>query len=162
VSVTRSTECAVAPGSSVTGCGRTEVSRIAALLVIGATLLVAVPAIVAPHLLLQLMFGHKYVNAAAGVPPIACAGAGLALLYLLVVYTVAIQDRGWIWLLAAGVLLQVSAIGALHSSPTQIATVQACVVALVLIANECVFHPVLRTDRLIVSLTRRHPTSVNS
>jgi O-antigen/teichoic acid export membrane protein len=139
-----------------------RVLRIAALLVIGATLLVVVPAIVAPHLLLQLMFGHKYVNAAAGVPPIACAGAGLALLYLLVVYTVAIQDRGWIWLLAAGVLLQVSAIGALHSSPTQIATVQACVVTLVLIANECVFHPVLRTDRLIVSLTRRHPTSVNS
>ncbi len=138
----------------------TRVLRIAALLVTGATLLVVAPAIVAPHLLVQLMFGHKYVNVAAGVPPIVCAGAGLALLYLLAVYTVAIQDRRWVWLLAAGVVLQVSAIGAFHSSPTQIATVQACVVAVVLIVNECVFHPILRAERLIVSLARQRPNSV--
>ena len=31
VPVMRSTECAVAPGSSITGCGRTEVSSTAAL-----------------------------------------------------------------------------------------------------------------------------------
>jgi O-antigen/teichoic acid export membrane protein len=124
-----------------------RVLRVAALLVALTTLLAAVPAALAPHLLLRLMFGSGYVSAAAGVLPIVCAGAGLALLYLLVVYTVAIQDRRWVWLLAAGVALQVVSIGALHSSPAQVAMVQACVVALVLIANECSFHPILRSAR---------------
>jgi hypothetical protein len=105
---------------------------------------VAVPAALAPHLLLRLMFGAKYVSAAAGVLPIVCAGTCLALLYLLVVYTVAIEDRRLVWLLGGGVLLQVGAIAARHSSPAQIATVQACVIALLLIVNECVFHPILR------------------
>lgn len=121
-----------------------RILRIAALLVAITTLSVAVPASLAPHLLLTLMFGAKYVHAAAGVLPIVCAGAGLALLYLLVVYTVAIQDRRLVWLLVGGIVLQVSAIAALHSSPAQIATVQACVVTLVLIVNECLMHPILR------------------
>ena len=131
-----------------------HVLRLASLLVAGITLLVAVPAVLAPHLLLQLMFGREYVNAASGVPPIVCAGAGLALLYLLVAYTVAIQDRRWVWLLAGGVALQVASIGALHSSPAQVATVQACVVALVLIVNECVFHPILRVGRRTAAVRR--------
>jgi O-antigen/teichoic acid export membrane protein len=121
-----------------------RVLRVAALLVAVTTLLVAVPASLAPHLVLRLMFGVKYVNAAAGVLPIVCAGTCLALLYLLVVYTVAIEDRRLVWLFAGGVAVQVGAIAALHSSPTQIATVQACVIALLLIVNECVFHPILR------------------
>jgi O-antigen/teichoic acid export membrane protein len=128
-----------------------KVLRIAALLVAVTTLLVAVPAALAPHTLLRLMFGVRYVSAAAGVLPIVCAGTCLALLYLLVVYTVAIRDRRLVWLLIGGVLLQVSSIAALHSSPAQIATVQACVIALVLIANECLLHPILRT-----SVARRH------
>jgi O-antigen/teichoic acid export membrane protein len=132
-----------------------RVLRVASLLVAATTLLVAVPAAAAPHLLLRVMFGVKYVGAAPGVLPIVCAGAGLALLYLLVVYTVAIQDRRWVWLLTGGVVLQVSSIAAFHSSPAQVATVQACVVALVLIANECVFHPVLRPERLIAGVMRR-------
>ncbi|HEV7938686.1 MAG TPA: hypothetical protein VGP18_11790 [Solirubrobacteraceae bacterium] len=121
-----------------------EVLRMAALLVSITTLLVAVPAALAPHLLLELMFGAKYVNAAAGVLPIVCAGAGLALLYMLVVYTVAIHDRRLVLLLTGGIVLQVSAIVALHSSPAQIATVQASVIVLLLIVNECLFHPILR------------------
>ncbi len=121
-----------------------RVLRVAALLVAVTTLLVAVPASLAPHLVLRLMFGVRYVNAAAGVLPIVCAGTCLALLYLLVVYTVAIEDRRLVWLFAGGVAVQVSAIAVLHSSPAQIATVQACVIALLLIVNECVFHPILR------------------
>jgi O-antigen/teichoic acid export membrane protein len=121
-----------------------RVLRVAALLVAVTTLAVAVPAAVAPHTLLRLMFGAKYVSAAAGVLPIVCAGTCLALLYLLVVYTVAIQDRRLVWLLVAGVVVQVCSISALHSSPAQVATVQACVIALLLIVNECLFHPILR------------------
>ncbi len=131
-----------------------RVLRIASLLVAATTLLVAVPAALAPHLLLRLMFGPKYVNAAPGVLPIACAGAGLALLYLLVVYTVAVQERRWAWLLAGGVVLQVAGIAALHSSPAQIATVQACVIALVLVVNELIFHPILRAKQRFDSLSR--------
>jgi O-antigen/teichoic acid export membrane protein len=136
-----------------------RVLRIAALLVAATTLIVAVPAAVAPHLLLRTMFGARYDAAAGGVLPIVCAGTGLALLYLLVVYTVAIQDRRWVFLLAAGVGVQVIAIAALHSSPIEIATVQACVIALVLIVNELIFHPVLRAERLAVSLSRRRADS---
>jgi O-antigen/teichoic acid export membrane protein len=132
-----------------------RVLRIAALLVVLTTSLVAVPAAVAPHFLLRVMFGPKYVGAAAGVLPIVCAGAGLALLYLLVVYTVAIQDRRWVWLLTAGVAVQIAAIGALHSSPVEIATVQATVVVVILIANELVFHPILRAEHLFVSIVRK-------
>jgi O-antigen/teichoic acid export membrane protein len=124
-----------------------RVLRLAAVLVAVTTLIAAVPAAVAPHLALSVMFGNKYASAAGGVLPIVCAGAFLALLYLLVVYTVAIQDRRWVWLLAFGVGLQVLAILALHSSPVEIATVQACVVALVLLANELLFHPILRAER---------------
>jgi O-antigen/teichoic acid export membrane protein len=137
-----------------------RVLRIASLLVAATTLLVAVPAAVAPRLLLHTMLGPRYVSAAPGVLPIVCAGAALALLYLLAVYTVAIQDRRWVWLLAGGVALQVVAIGSLHSSPSQIATVQACVVALVLIANECVFHPILRPRRARIGLARRRVDSL--
>jgi O-antigen/teichoic acid export membrane protein len=137
-----------------------RVLRIAALLVALTTMLVAVPAALAPHLVLRTMFGQRYVSGAAGVLPIVCAGAGLALLYLLVVYTVAIQDRRWVWLLAAGVVLQVASILALHSSPVEIAVVQASVVGVVLIANELVFHPILRAERLFVSLARRRAGSL--
>jgi hypothetical protein len=71
------------------------------------------------------------------------------------VYTVAINDRRWAILLAGGVALQVAAIGALHSSPAQIATVQACVIACVLIVNESVFHPILRTKRRYAGIPPR-------
>lgn len=139
-----------------------RVLRIAALLVALTTMLVAVPAALAPHLVLRTMFGQKYVGVAAGVLPIVCAGAGLALLYLLVVYTVAIQDRRWVWLLAGGVGLQVVSISLLHSSPVEVATVQASVIVAVLVVNELVFHPILRAERLFASLARRSAGSVGA
>lgn len=144
--------------ANMVGNSSARVLRIAALLVVGITLVVAVPAAIAPHLVLEVMFGHKYVGAAAGVLPIVCAGAALALLYLLVVYTVAIQDRRWVWLLACGVLLQIASILALHSSPVEIATVQASVVAIVLLANEFLFHPILRGERMFMRLIRSSAT----
>jgi hypothetical protein len=121
-----------------------------------------VPAALAPHLLVETMFGPKYAGASGGVKAIVCAGAGLALLYLLVVYTVAIQDRRWVWLLAGGVALQVAAISVVHSNPTAIATVQAAVIAVVLVVNELIFHPVLRAERLFVALTRRREGSIRA
>jgi O-antigen/teichoic acid export membrane protein len=139
-----------------------RVLRTAALLVVLTTALIAVPAALAPHLLVETMFGQKYAGAAGGVKAIVCAGAGLALLYLLVVYTVAIQDRRWVWLLAGGVILQVAAISLVHSTPTAIATVQAAVIAIVLVINELIFHPVLRAERLFVSLARRRAGSIRA
>jgi O-antigen/teichoic acid export membrane protein len=124
-----------------------HVLRVAGLLVVVTALLAAIPAAVAPTLVLKLMFGEKYVGAASGVLPIVCAGTFLALLYLLVVYTVAVHDRRWVWLLIFGVGLQVISIGALHSSPVEVATVQASVVGFVLVVNEVWFHPILRRPR---------------
>lgn len=128
-----------------------KVLRVAALLLTASTLIVAVPAAIAPHLVLETMFGAKYLGAVDGVLPIVVAGVCLSLVYLLVVYTVAIQDRRWVWLLIGGVFLQVCSIGALHSSPVEIATVQAAVVAVVLVANEFLFHPILRAERLLLA-----------
>jgi O-antigen/teichoic acid export membrane protein len=131
-----------------------RVLRMASPIVAATALVVALPAALAPSFILQLMFGPRYVTAAAGVLPIVCAGASLSLLYLLIVYTVAIQDRRAVWLLGTGIAVQVAAIGVLHSSPTQIATAQACVIALLLIANECIFHPLLRAERPAINWAR--------
>jgi O-antigen/teichoic acid export membrane protein/glycosyltransferase involved in cell wall biosynthesis len=135
----------------------TRVLRLSAALVLAATLCVAVPAALAPRLVLQLMFGHKYLVAAPGILPIVCAGGGLSLLYLLLVYAVTIKDGRWVWLLVAGVGLQVLGILLLHSSPVQVATVQASVVLLVLLLNEFFFHPILRGEKPSVATAPSTP-----
>jgi O-antigen/teichoic acid export membrane protein len=128
-----------------------RVLRVAALLVLGTTLLAAVPSAIAPEFVLRTMFGAEYTAAADGVLPIVIAGAGLALLYLLVVYTVAIQDRRWVTVLIGATVLQVVAILTFHESPTQIAFVQAGVILAALVANEVLFHPIVRTKALLLS-----------
>jgi O-antigen/teichoic acid export membrane protein len=124
-----------------------RVLRVSALAVLGATLLVALPALVAPRLVIETMFGSDYSKASGGVMPITLAGLGLALLYLLVVYTVAINDRRWVFLLVGGMALQVITILVYHGSPAQVATAQAVTVWLVLLINEIVFHPLVRAGR---------------
>lgn len=131
-----------------TGVGSSrQVLRVSALVVVAATICVALPAVVAPRFVMRLMFGHKYLDASAGVAPIALAGLGLALLYLLVVYTVAISDRQWTRLLLGGMVLQVVLISAYHGSPVRVATAQAVTVWLVLLINEVRFHPLVRAGR---------------
>jgi O-antigen/teichoic acid export membrane protein len=127
-----------------------RVLRIAALLVLVTTTLASLPAILAPELIIDLMFGAGYEGAVDGVLPIVGAGAGLALLNLLLVYTVAIADRRWTLLLAFGVLLQVAAISAFHGSPAAIATAQVVVVAAILVVNELGFHSLIRTPRTAI------------
>lgn len=122
---------------------RSRVLRGAALAVMAATLLVTVPMALMPKLTLRLMFGHRYEYGASGVLPMLLAGAGLALLYLLVVFSVTIEDRRWMLLLGSGVVLQAIGITLFHESPAQIALVQACVVGSLLLANEMWFHPLL-------------------
>lgn len=123
--------------------GRARVLRFSALLVAGAALLAIIPAALAPNLVIRTMFGVRYLGSVSGVLPIVCAGGGLALLYLLVTFTVAIEDTRWTWLLALGVVLQVVLIGFFHGSPTQVAVAQAAVVLIVLAVNEVKFHSLL-------------------
>lgn len=141
----------VVPSASRAGSSRRErrrVLRTAALMVAGVSLLAIVPAALAPELLIRVMFGARYLPSAAGVLPIVLAGGGLALLYLLVTFTVAIEDVRWMWLLALGVGLQVLLIGLLHGSATQVAVAQAIVVSVLLALNEARFHSLLfRTAR---------------
>lgn len=120
-----------------------RVLRISALLVCATSALAAIPAILAPRLIIKIMFGSKYLSAVNGVLPMVIAGAGLALTYLLVVYSVAIRDRRWIVLLACAVALQIAGIGIFHGSPTEIAIVQASVAMFVLAGNEILFHPII-------------------
>jgi O-antigen/teichoic acid export membrane protein len=124
-----------------------RVLRIAGLLVAITTLVAALPAIAAPETLVRLMFGDKYIDATDGVLPIVWAGAALSLLYLLVIYSVAVEDRRWSMLLGAGILLQIVGISIWHDSPAQIALVQAIVVTIVLIGNELRFHRLLMRPR---------------
>ncbi len=129
---------------------QSSVLRVAALLTGGVALLVATPAILVPEFTLRLMFGENYVDAANGVLPIAIAGVGLAVLNLLVVYTVAMQDRRWPLLLLGGIAAQLGAILLFGHSPESIATAQAVVIVGLLIVNELLFHPLLRAERMII------------
>jgi hypothetical protein len=97
--------------------------------------------------MIRVMFGGEYLAAQNGVLPMVFAGAGLALLYLLVTYAVAIDDRRWTWIVVAGVALQVAGVAAFHASPAQVATIQAAVVLVVLLLNEAAFHSLLRPQR---------------
>lgn len=124
-------------GSSV------RVLRLSALLVLALALCAAIPAAIVPRLIVQLMFGSQYLAAIQGVLPIVIAGACLAMTYHLVVYSVAIRNRRWMFLLVGAVILQIVGIACFHRSPTQVADVQAGVSFLVLIGNEILFHPIL-------------------
>ena len=128
---------------AATGSGLHILRRSAAAILI-ADVLFAIPALVAPHAIVHLMFGPKYGGAARGVVPAVISGSGLALLYLLATYSVTVRDRRWVFLLAGGVALQVGAIAAVHHSTTQIAWVQACVVVAILLMNELLFRSVVR------------------
>jgi O-antigen/teichoic acid export membrane protein len=122
----------------------TRVLRMSAILVLGTAAIAAVPAALAPGLLVDLMFGAAYRDARAGVLPIVCAGAGLAMLNLLVVYSVAIRDQRWVLLLAVGVALQIAGVSLFHSTPAEVATVQAVVAFTVLGLNEMFSHSLVR------------------
>jgi O-antigen/teichoic acid export membrane protein len=124
-----------------------RVLRIAAMLVVITTVVAAVPAALQPELVIRTMFGAAYLGAKNGVLPIVCAGAGMALLYLLVIYTVAIEDRRWSMLIGGGILLQIAGISLFHDSPAQIAVVQAVVAGAVLLGNELAFHRLLMAPR---------------
>jgi O-antigen/teichoic acid export membrane protein len=124
-----------------------RVLRIAGLLVALTTAVAAVPAVLAPGFVVETMFGADYLDATDGVLPIVCAGAGMALLYLLVIYSVAIEDRRWPFLLGGGILLQIVGVTLFHDSPAQVALVQAVVVGIVLLGNELAFHRLLMRPR---------------
>jgi O-antigen/teichoic acid export membrane protein len=136
---------AIRSGESVKA--RQRVLRNSAAMVIVAALLAMIPALVAPGFVVRLMFGAKYLPSTAGVLPIVCAGGGLALLYLLVTYTVTIKDSAWTWMLGIGMLLQFGLIALVHHSVTQVAGMQATTVLVLLIVNEIWFHPLLPWPR---------------
>ena len=131
----------------VSGPQRARVLRIAALFVLATTLLAAVPAALASTFVIETMFGDEYLAATSGVLPMVCAGSGLSLLYLLVVFAVTIEDRRWTLLLLVGVVLQAAGIALFHDSPTQVAGVQAVVVLIVLVLNELLFHSLILKPR---------------
>ncbi len=123
---------------------RSRVLKLAALMVAGASLVVMVPAALDPTFVVTTMFGARYALSAPGVLPIVCAGGGLALLYLLVTFTVTIRDSRWTWLLVLGVILQTGLIAAFHGTVTDVARDQAAVIGVVLCCNEAKFHSLLR------------------
>jgi O-antigen/teichoic acid export membrane protein len=127
---------------------RARVLQGAALLVGAISLLAMIPAAIAPHLLVGIMFGHKYAAIAAGVVPIVIDGGGLAMLYLLVTFSVVIDDRRWALLLVLGVTMQAAGIGLFHSTVTQVASVQAATVVVLLLINELGFHALLPRRRI--------------
>ncbi len=124
-----------------------EVLRRTARLAALAAALVVIPSALAPGVLLQVMFGGEYADARAGVLPSAIAGAALALLYVVCTYSVTVRDSRWMALLAGGVGLQATLIAFFHDSPAQVARMQALACGVVLLANEVMFHSLLREWR---------------
>lgn len=121
--------------------------RISAAVVAATAAISVVLAVLIPGLVVRVMFGAEYEAAKAGVLPAVLAGAGLAMLNLLCVYSVAIRDRRWMIVLVSGLLVQVLAISLLHDSPVQVAWAQATVGLVVLIINELAFHPLVWRPR---------------
>jgi O-antigen/teichoic acid export membrane protein len=103
-------------------------------------LLIAVPAVAFPGKLVDLMFGAGYETARDGVLPMVLAGAGLATLYIICTYSVAIRDRRWLILLAIGIVVQVTTIGLMNDTPVDIAWAQAITIGIVIALNELAFH----------------------
>lgn len=127
-----------------------RVLRLAAIIVAGTTFILAIPAALAPEFVLRTMLGPQYDAVVGGVLPIVGVGIALAMLNLVVTYTVAISDRRWIWVLALGLVLQVGGIAMFHGSPTEIAIVQLVTVSTVLLVNEILFHPLVRAGRTVL------------
>jgi O-antigen/teichoic acid export membrane protein len=129
--------------ASLAGAGGEVLRRTARLAALSAALVV-IPALIAPGLMLDLMFGGDYADARSGVLPSAIAGAALALLYVVCTYSVTVRDSRWMLLLAGGVSLQATLIALFHDSPEQVARMQALACGAVLVANELMFHSLLR------------------
>lgn len=127
---------AIAPRSGA------AVLRSAVGLTVAAAIVVGLPAIAAPQLLVDVMFGDGYGSARDGVLPMVIAGGGLAMLYVICTYSVAIRDRRWLLLLLIGVTIQVAAICTFNASPVDIAWAQAATVVAVLVINELAFHSI--------------------
>lgn len=124
-----------------------RVLRVAALITLGAAIAVAVPGAVAPELLVSSMFGHDYEAAVGGVVPALVSGSLLAMLYLVCVYSVTIRHRRWVLLLVGGIALQVGLISLFHGAPAHVMWAQAATIALVLVANELLFHSLIPRRR---------------
>jgi O-antigen/teichoic acid export membrane protein len=124
-----------------------RVLRHSALLVMATAALAGLPTVLAPGLVVDLMFGAGYEDATAALIPIVIAGAALAMLNLLVVYSVAIRDHRWSLLLLAGVAVQVTGVSLFHETPTEVALVQAAAALTVLLLNELISHSLLRPHR---------------
>jgi len=124
-----------------------RVLRHSAALVAVTASLAGLPTLLAPGLVVEIMFGPGYENATAALIPIVIAGAALAMLNLLVVYSVAIRDHRWSMLLLTGVAVQVVGVSLFHESPTEVALVQATAALTVLGLNELVSHSLLRPRR---------------
>lgn len=128
--------------------------RLAALVTMAISAAASAAALISPTTLLDVMFGGRYLEAASGALPMVLAGTGLSLIYLLAVYTVAIQDRRWSLLLLGGVVAQVVAITACDT-PAEVATAQAAVIWGTLLLNEILFHPLVVAERFAVRGTSR-------
>jgi O-antigen/teichoic acid export membrane protein len=128
------------------GQDRVVLRRTARLVALSAALVV-IPSVLAPGLVLDVMFGGDYAAARSGVLQSALAGAALSLLYVVCTYSVTVRDSRWMALLVGGVGLQALLIALFHESPAQVAAMQAIACGAVLLANELVFHSLVREWR---------------
>jgi O-antigen/teichoic acid export membrane protein len=139
-----------------------QILRQASLIAVAAAACVAVPAALAPRLVVRSMFGSQYNGAVRGVLPIVIAGSALAILFVVCTYSVAIRDRQWLWLLVGGVGLQITLIATLGSTPVNVAWIQATVVVLVLVGNELLFHSLRPSFAGITAKRRRRRGEVEA
>jgi O-antigen/teichoic acid export membrane protein len=124
-----------------------RVLRHSAALVAATAVVAALPILIAPHLLVNVMFGPDYEAAAGWLLPMVAAGAALAMINLLVIYSIAIRDHRWPLLLVVAVVIQVVGVWLFHGSPGEVALVQATATLAVLGLNELISHSLVRTGK---------------
>lgn len=122
-------------------------------LILAVALCVVVVAAVVPWLIVAVLFGDAFSDASGYVLPVTCVGVSIALCNLLVQFFMAVHDRVFIPVLAAGCTLEVGLIAIFHADVGS-------VVRSVLISVVCLL--VALVIRALVLMPRLRPEMVES
>lgn len=99
-------------------------------------------------LVLRVMFGSGYADAAPLVVPLVIGAVGYALVNVYLYYHLAVGRRAFVWILVGAVAVQAAAIVLVGGDPRDTAWIQAGLAWLLVAVNEVAFTPILRPPRL--------------
>lgn len=131
------------------------VLRLAGRIVAALGVVTVVGAELVGGVILRVMFGQGYADAAPLVLPLVIGAVGFALVNVYLYYHLAVGRRTFIWVLVGAVVAQAVAIVLVGGDPRETAWVQAGLAWLLVVVNEIAFTPILRPARPSAPATAR-------